>query len=637
MNGRSSVRGAGLAIILITAGGVPLLLLPASNDPVDVPKLTLLILGSAAASLLWVFEALRSREGPGPSRILFAPAAAVLLPLFISWIFSPYPGWAAVGHYTRFMGLLPYVFTILFGLLASEYLVGRVNVLVRALVFVAGAISLYGVLQVLGLDPMNWRTQGVASSTLGNPNFTGGFLAISLPLVLGIWVEERRTALAAGGAALIVCGLIVTQSEGAWAAAMAGLLLSIGVYGGRRWRKAPAAGVIAASAVAILLLGVVAATLVVDDVPDRLATADRRGDWWIAAVSMALDHPLAGKGPNSFTLENPRYQPVTYATLPTLTDDPHSVPLAFLASTGLLGAGWLIGIGLAARRFIAAPTNRMFVPALQGAAAAYVVQALVSVDTVALRTAGWTVAGGLAAAVFEVPRGKRPATRRSLDIRSRVFVAVAGLAAATAVWWGVTLLIADIQFRSAQQLFSRGQGTPALQMFDAAVDLRPDVQYRRMFGLRIGDAAIATAEAGATELSDSLFDIAAEQLRFVEDVPHLPTISDYAQLLERRAEFDRSAAADALVLHRRAASIAPRDPDFLLPAARFLIETGESRDVERMLSPVADQLRDPEVWGLLALARAQLNDPAARRAIEEALALDPNQREALTAAELIDG
>jgi hypothetical protein len=94
-------------------------------------------------------------------------------------------------------------------------------------------ISLYGLVQIFGLDPLHWeRASEVktrASSTLGQPNFLASLLLMTLPLTWLSWQEatnkKLRLAFLLAGLAQLVC-LIMTLSRGAWLAVfVTGLIL----------------------------------------------------------------------------------------------------------------------------------------------------------------------------------------------------------------------------------------------------------------------------------------------------------------------------------------------------------------------------------------------------------------------------
>src|SRR5262245_15378742 len=110
------------------------------------------------------------------------------------------------------------------------------------------------------LPSAKWRAFG----TLGNPNWVGGFLAVTLPLALTrLDVDAPAGADRAGrSAALIVvmsvAGLLLTLSRGAWMAAVAGVALLVLLRRDLPWRRiavACAAGVALGAVIAALRFG----------------------------------------------------------------------------------------------------------------------------------------------------------------------------------------------------------------------------------------------------------------------------------------------------------------------------------------------------------------------------------------------
>jgi CHASE2 domain-containing sensor protein len=107
--------------------------------------------------------------------------------------------------------------------------------LTRLLWAIAGAAiaaSAYGTLQHFGVDPLRPSSAGAgrASLTLGNPIFAGAFLAMTIPLSLGLvhtlrerMGPARHIALGTAILAPQLAGLFFTYSRGPWA---------------RRWRWA---------------------------------------------------------------------------------------------------------------------------------------------------------------------------------------------------------------------------------------------------------------------------------------------------------------------------------------------------------------------------------------------------------------
>src|SRR5687767_4669353 len=107
------------AVLLGLVVLVPLLFLRNLNDPINVPKLGLLIVAVSVVAAIRIAELLQTRDLDG-IRLLAVPAAALAVPLLVGWMFSPYKAWALWGFYPRFLGLLPYLFVIAFGVLLAD-------------------------------------------------------------------------------------------------------------------------------------------------------------------------------------------------------------------------------------------------------------------------------------------------------------------------------------------------------------------------------------------------------------------------------------------------------------------------------------------------------------------------------------
>src|SRR6185503_2760173 len=144
---------------------------------------------------------------------------------------------------------------------------------------VAGSlpVTLYGIAQAAGLDPIDWNLsyqEWRLSTTLGNPVFAGSYLVLVLPLTLAAlleWIGRPATigrawrgvrlGLYAVAAGLQVAVLAMTGSRGPWLGAAAALLALalLGAALGRHWKLSAAA----------ILLGFAALGFVVElNVPD---------------------------------------------------------------------------------------------------------------------------------------------------------------------------------------------------------------------------------------------------------------------------------------------------------------------------------------------------------------------------------
>jgi hypothetical protein len=150
---------------------------PFTNDPYNTPKLGVLIVGTSAAAALRLYEALWGRP-LASLRPLFLSGVAMAAPLMLAWPTSPYRDFATLGEYSRWQGLVPTLVLIGFSLLVAEAFAGRPRTLAWLLASSGAVVGAYGFVQMLGLDPLMFFEFGgvsVATSTLGNTNFTGAF------------------------------------------------------------------------------------------------------------------------------------------------------------------------------------------------------------------------------------------------------------------------------------------------------------------------------------------------------------------------------------------------------------------------------------------------------------------------------
>jgi len=151
--------------------------------------------------------------------------------------------------------------------------------------------------------------------------------------------QLRNRLLPAAAAAIIIAGLLLTQSKGGIMAFVLGaavLALSLGV---RRWFGAHARKILAIAVPVGLLLAVGACSLLVSYgmKHGRLPGGNSmlvRWQYWEATARMCADHPLTGVGPGNFANYYPHYKPA--AALESVAD-PHNFVLSFLAQYGPLG------------------------------------------------------------------------------------------------------------------------------------------------------------------------------------------------------------------------------------------------------------------------------------------------------------
>lgn len=634
-------------LLLALIAGVPLIFSRFTNDPINVPKLTLLTTGLGLVLALRLVESLQGAPMRGLDR-LAVPALAVALPLSVGWLLAPYKGWSFVGEYGRYQGLLPYLLVILLGVLVADaFDHSNIHQVAWALLIGGGVAGAYAIVQRLGLDPFTWALAGGASndisSTLGNSNFTGGFLAMVLPLAVGLFVVDppRRLPVAVLGAIAAV-GWMVAESQGAWAAGLAGLIVTAGFLASGRARWAGVAAIAAAAVIALAVAGTVVNDL---DQPPTVkgapSTAAVRAFAWGAAWRQFTSDPWSGNGPNSFALLGVQHRSledaITFDT--NFPDDPHSVPLSFATAAGILG---LIGFGVLIasvlyRGFKIGPDNPMGV-ALFGAAIAYLIQALVSLDEIAIRMAFWTAIGGMTASLVNPPdKARKPARRKrggkaaEPPLRRIPAVVAVSLIPLVAIWWSGRVVLADARIHWGISAFNGGDLARGLETMEAAVALRPDPNYRWRLGQEVG--------AAATKLKDaSMFQTAVASFDYLAGLPHYQGLIARARVLDGWRAVDQSFEERAVTAYRELVRIDPLNPHLRVQAADVFADAGRLEEALMVLEPAIEEAGGyvAAVWGELAVLRYDLEDfDGAEQAMRKALALDPTDPQALVVEEAL--
>ncbi len=333
-----------------------------------------------------------------------------------------------------------------------------------------------------------------------------GVAAAVLGLVVWLWLRRDRVeaallALVASVPGAAVAGWAFTRpalvedgapradrvADGAWFALLLLLGAVLVAFGARALARRPLApgarrrvsrllrGLAVAGAL-ITLIGLVAnAGRIADEFrgeevandPGRFASlsSNNRLAWWGEARDIFEADPLAGAGANSFEVARKRYR-----ELASSVTQPHSVPLQFLAGTGVVGLALFLGLVAAAavaavgavRRLEG--TERDAGAALAVALALWLVHALVDYpwDFVAV-TAPLCFAAGALAAVGRT-------ARRSVSPFGSAAAAALALAAAVAV---ATPWLAEQSVRDVNPALERGDVDAARDAAERARSLDP--------------------------------------------------------------------------------------------------------------------------------------------------------------------
>ncbi|HYE33566.1 MAG TPA: O-antigen ligase family protein [Methylomirabilota bacterium] len=220
------------------------------------------------------------------------------------------------------------------------------QIICLTLVFLGMAISCYAIYQflsgsttVLGLaQPPGYK--GRASGTYMSPNHLGGLLVMILPLGVAFTFLGRMNLilriLVGYATLMMLAGLAVTISRGAWVAAGVSVTLFLLFILRKRELRIPALIVLG-----VLILGGIffARQSFIAKYRSKQAHVESgfvvRKNLWDAAIQIWKKHPLFGAGPNHYVLLYPAYRAPEVQYQPLRA---HNDYLDALADYGIIGA-----------------------------------------------------------------------------------------------------------------------------------------------------------------------------------------------------------------------------------------------------------------------------------------------------------
>ncbi len=349
-------------------------------------------------------QALASRNSQGKPAIkqnlktpLVIPVLLVAFVSIISTIFSVTPRISFWGSYVRLQGMYTTsaYLVLFFTMVANLRSPAQVQRLMTTAILTSLPISLYGILQHYGIDPIPWGgdvTRRV-SANMGNPIFVAAFLILAFPLTVGRIVDafqkilKETQGLATHTAratvyifisALQLIAIFFSQSRGPWLGLFLGgfmLFLLLSLFWKKRWLT-----------FSFISLAILATTfLVVLNIPNgplkplqsvdafnRLSqllnsqsrTARVRSLIWGGAVEMVSPHapleypdghkdpfnflrPIIGYGPETMHWAYNRFYPPELAYVEARNASPdrsHNETWDSLVFTGLLGLFVYLGL-----------------------------------------------------------------------------------------------------------------------------------------------------------------------------------------------------------------------------------------------------------------------------------------------------
>ncbi len=327
---------------------VPIVTQPEAMDPLYT-KMALCQLLTFIMASFWMAKCLQS------GRVTFAftralwPLAAIVLWTALSAELSPCSeiAWHSWGQWICFP-LMYFLFTsVCLALWQAE------NLLIVWMV-VGGISAVWGLLQVFGLSSGPWQevvqTQfsGRAIAGMGNPGFLVGYLLLTWPLALALYVRAQQAITKTLWMLVTVFSwtvIFLTQSK----AGLLGLGFGLAVFlvqvlshtyedaKGHEQKKG-----IRFLILGILIIGAYPASQILKTLADPASPSICfREMLWPGVWKMILDHPFFGVGWGAFSAVFPNYRPIPLVMPQTEmsyeVNEAHNWIMTWLSQTGFVG------------------------------------------------------------------------------------------------------------------------------------------------------------------------------------------------------------------------------------------------------------------------------------------------------------
>lgn len=392
-----------LIIVLILVG--TFLISPRITfDPIIIPRFGGLVFFAAPLFML-IIPSLRKL----PKNVLLV-SALFTISILISSIFNDNLLVRQVyGDFGRNTGVLTYfsLLTILFAV-TLNFNRGFVEKAMTTMIICGSLISLYGLIQLVGLDPIEWTNQFNVSvlGTFGNPNFMSSFLGLHSVLLFHLVSKKNRKTLILYIALLLLNLLLIfeTQSSQGLVLYVIGLSTSTALRALRYWRLSPKNAALGAGLMVVSFV-VLAASLrnrLFDSVVSN-ETLTIRWHYWSAGIKMGLQSPFFGVGFDSYGdwyRENRSNAAVQFTGESVTTNASHNVFIDMFVSGGLplllTYTALLTLILKSAIKILRNDKNQSALCwALVVAWICYVLQSLISINHLGLAIWGWFLGGAI--------------------------------------------------------------------------------------------------------------------------------------------------------------------------------------------------------------------------------------------------
>lgn len=343
--------------ILILAA--PLIIFP-SSDTYGLPKLVFIHLMVNIIMAAWIIKIFSEKKIELVRTWLYLLLFLSVILAIFSTIFAVNSLRSLQGNYMRYEGLFSIIDYVLLFFLALNLIQSKKEaiILIRILIFASALVSIYGIFQYFGLDFLHTPSPLLAArcvSTLGNPLFLGGFLALVLILAINEFFQIIRSPAKSKKYAekdlgmlyfisisiiLIFTALLFTQTRSSWLGFAIGLIILLIIQGRKiittYWRQI---------LILALLITVILAAIQLSPLRISLrltsTSVSERTYTWKSSLKIIKKYPLFGCGLDNYGLVFPRfaylehYRLKSISGVPATVDKAHNEMIQIASSMGI--------------------------------------------------------------------------------------------------------------------------------------------------------------------------------------------------------------------------------------------------------------------------------------------------------------
>jgi O-antigen ligase len=558
------------------------------QDPFNAPKAWILLIAAAWLSGYLVVN-YKTQLNRLPKTVLYIPIIFVFFNL-ISLIFSQNIKVAFLGENMRRDGFLTYFCFIIF-LVAGSVFIRFVNIkrfylfgLITSLI-----LGIYGVMQWTGHDFVQWSDHGNnVISTLGNSNFAGSMMAISLILMFGglLFNSYNIFYRSLFLTSIILLGIAILPTN----ARQALVILALGIGSVTTiWvsnHKPLISKIMGGFGIAAGLLAILG-MLQIGPLKEYLYkdSVTVRGFYWRAGIKMFQEHFLFGVGLDNYGSYFKEYRSVQYPLkygFNLTSTNAHNVFIQQFATGGIfVGALYLaIVILIAVRGFkalrVVSGEKRIILGTLMSAWIAYQAQSIISIDNIGISIWGWVLGGailGLSIEILQDGREIQSPTKiknSTYDFRQQIF---------STIFVGIAAILVVIFYRGESAIFQqRAAFNPSNQtqsqiFHQLAVKTinTPliDDQYKVMTASYLGGMGFPTE---SIDLLNKLYS---------KDPRNLDTLTLLASFNQQLGKYQ-----EAIVYRRQIANLDPWNAENYLVLGRYYKQLGDKNNMQLTLEKI---------------------------------------------------